>query len=187
MNLALTNPLRILPKALFMLVTLAVLAACASKPVVDTPSEPIPGDRPDDSTSVPVEIDRVNPANFADSRNLDNPDSVLSQREIYFEFDRSDVRPEYLPIIRAHAAYVRANPSARMVLEGHADERGSREYNLGLGERRGNSVLDLIRAEGASSGQVEVVSFGEERPVCRQSSEACWERNRRVEIVYTAK
>jgi len=179
MNLAL--------RTLLMFATLTVLAACASKPTVDMPSEPTPGDRPGGQTTAPVEVDRIDPANFADSRNLDNPDSTLSQREIYFEFDRSDVRPEYLPIIRAHAAYVRANPGARMVLEGHADERGSREYNLGLGERRGNSVLDLVRADGASSGQVEVVSFGEERPVCRQTSEACWERNRRVEIVYTAK
>lgn len=167
--------------------TFALLAACASTPQPPVPDEPVPGDRPVDPVDIGVEIDRVDPANFADSRNLDNPDSVLSQREIYFEFDRSDVKPEYLPIIRAHAAYVRANPSARMVLEGHADERGSREYNLGLGERRGNSVLDLMRVAGVSSGQVEVVSFGEERPVCRQSSEACWERNRRVEIVYTAK
>jgi len=179
MNLAL--------RTLLMFATLTVLVACASKPTVESPSEPTPGDRSGGQTTVPVEVDRIDPANFADSRNLDNPDSTLSQREIYFEFDRSDVRPEYLPIIRAHAAYVRANPSARMVLEGHADERGSREYNLGLGERRGNSVLDLARADGASSGQVEVVSFGEERPVCRQTSEACWERNRRVEIVYTAK
>lgn len=168
-------------------VILSFLAACASPKRGDVPTAPTPGDRPDTQTSVPVDVDRVDPANFADSRNLDNPDSVLSQREIYFEFDRSDVRPEYLPIIRAHAAYVRANPSARMVLEGHADERGSREYNLSLGERRGNSVFDLMRADGAVSGQAEVVSFGEERPVCRQTSEACWERNRRVEIVYTAK
>jgi peptidoglycan-associated lipoprotein len=134
-----------------------------------------------------VEVDRVDPANFADSRNLDNPDSLLSQREIYFAFDRSDVRAEYLPIIEAHAAYLQANPGARMLLEGHADERGSREYNLGLGERRGSSVNDLMRAQGGSGGQIEVVSYGEERPVCRQSSESCWERNRRVEIVYTAR
>jgi peptidoglycan-associated lipoprotein/tol-pal system protein YbgF len=97
------------------------------------------------------------------------------------------VQPQYLPIIRAHAAYLRSNPTGRVLLEGHADERGSREYNLGLGERRGMSVLDLMRAEGVSASQVEVVSYGEERPVCRQTSEACWERNRRVEIVYTAR
>jgi len=162
-----------------------VLAACATD-TGDVPAEPEPEPQPPQPTE-PVEVDRVDPADFADSRNLDNPDSVLSQREIYFAFDRSDVRAEYLPIIEAHAAYLRANPSARMLLEGHADERGSREYNLGLGERRGTSVQDLMLANGASGSQIEVVSYGEERPVCRQSSESCWERNRRVEIVYTAR
>jgi len=173
-------------KLLLLAFLTAVLAACASRGG-DVPAEPEPTPPAEPTPAPEVEVDRVDPANYADSRNLDNPDSVLSQREIYFEFDRSDVRPEFLPIISAHAAYVRANPTARVLLEGHADERGSREYNLGLGERRGQSVLDLMRAEGASGSQIEVVSYGEERPVCRQSSEACWERNRRVEIVYTAR
>lgn len=164
----------------------AILAACAGRGG-EVPAEPEPTPPAEPTTAPEVEVDRVDPANYADSRNLDNPDSVLSQRVIYFEFDRSDVRPEFLPIISAHAAYVSANPTARVLLEGHADERGSREYNLGLGERRGQSVLELMLAEGAARSQIEVVSYGEERPVCRQSSEACWERNRRVEIVYTAR
>lgn len=171
---------------IFLVTALALLLGACATDTREVPPEPQPEPQPTEPTGQ-VDVDRVDPANFADSRNLDNPDSTLSQREIYFEFDRSDVRPEYVPIVRAHAAYLRANPSARMLLEGHADERGSREYNLGLGERRGNSVLDLIQAEGASTSQVEVVSYGEERPVCRQTSESCWERNRRVEIVYTAR
>ncbi|MGK7294457.1 MAG: peptidoglycan-associated lipoprotein Pal [Candidatus Wenzhouxiangella sp. M2_3B_020] len=171
---------------IFLVSILALMLGACATDTGDVPPEPEPAPQPTEP-SEPVEVDRVDPADHADSRNLDNPDSVLSQREIYFAFDRSDVRPEYLPIIGAHAEYLRANPSARMLLEGHADERGSREYNLGLGERRGNSVRDLMLAEGASSNQIEVVSYGEERPVCRQSSESCWERNRRVEIVYTAR
>ncbi|MBY6205753.1 peptidoglycan-associated lipoprotein Pal [Halomonas denitrificans] len=171
---------------LMMIVALSLVLAACSRETRETPPETDPGDQTTMPTD-PVEVDRVDPADYADSRNLDNPDSLLSQREIYFEFDRSDVQPQYLPIIRAHAAYLRANSSARVLLEGHADERGSREYNLGLGERRGNSVLDLMRAEGVAGNQVEVVSYGEERPVCRQTSDACWERNRRVEIVYTAR
>jgi peptidoglycan-associated lipoprotein len=173
-------------KIVLIVILALALGACATD-TGDVPAEPEPRPQQPSVPTEPVEVDRVNPADFADSRNLDNPDSTLSQREIYFEFDRSDVRAEYLPIIRAHADYLKANPSARMLLEGHADERGSREYNLGLGERRGQSVLDLMQAEGASSSQIEVVSYGEERPVCRQSSESCWERNRRVEIVYTAR
>jgi peptidoglycan-associated lipoprotein len=171
---------------IFLVSALALLLGACATDTRDVPPAPEPEPQPVEPSD-PIEVDRVNPTNYADSRNLDNPDSTLSQREIYFEFDRADVRAEYLPIIRAHAAYLRANPSARMLLEGHADERGSREYNLSLGERRGNAVLDLMMAEGGSSNQIEVVSYGEERPVCRQSSENCWERNRRVEIVYTAR
>lgn len=163
------------------LVALAlILAACARdvREVEDAETAPVPA---------PIVTDRLDPRDFSDPRNLENADSILSQRVIYFEFDRSNVRAEFRPIIEAHGAYLRANPSARVVLEGHTDERGSREYNLGLGERRGSSVDELLRAAGASANQLEVVSFGEERPVCRQSNEDCWQRNRRTEIVYTSR
>jgi peptidoglycan-associated lipoprotein len=161
----------------------AFLAACAR----DVREEPTAPEPPPPRPAPVEEVDRVDPRDFTDARNLDNPDSLLSQRTIYFEFDRSNVRAQFRPIIDAHAAYIRANPSARVVLEGHADERGSREYNLGLGERRGNAVEQPMQAAGVSGRQVEVVSYGEERPVCRDSSEDCWQRNRRVEIVYTAR
>ncbi|MGY6629604.1 MAG: peptidoglycan-associated lipoprotein Pal [Wenzhouxiangella sp.] len=167
--------------ALVMLV--ALLAACARETAPVAPPEPTPPPPPER----PVETDRLDPRDFTDPRNLDNPDSLLSQRTIFFEFDRSNVRAQYRPIVDAHAAYIRANPTARVILEGHTDERGSREYNLGLGERRGNSVEELLRAAGVSARQIEVVSFGEERPVCRESNEDCWQRNRRTEIIYTAR
>lgn len=161
----------------------AFLAACAR----DVREEPTAPEPPPPRPAPVEEIDRVDPRDFTDARNLDNPDSLLSQRTIYFEFDRSNVRPQFRPIIDAHAAYIRANPTARVILEGHADERGSREYNLGLGERRGSAVEDLLQAAGVAGRQLEVVSYGEERPVCRDSNEDCWQRNRRVEIVYTAR
>lgn len=159
----------------------AVLAACAR----DVRQEPAAPTAPGSSTT--TQTDRIDARDFSDARNLENPDSLLSQRVIYFEFDRSDVRAQFRPIIDAHAAYLSANPSARVSLESHADERGSREYNLGLGERRGNAVRALLEAAGASADQIEVISYGEERPVCRESANSCWERNRRVEIVYTAR
>lgn len=118
---------------------------------------------------------------------LDNPDSLLSKRVIYFDFDQSTIRAEFRDIIALHGRYLSENPSARMTLEGHADERGSREYNLALGERRGNAVANLLRAEGASDNQINVVSYGEERPVATCSDESCWSQNRRAVIVYTAK
>jgi len=129
----------------------------------------------------------LNPNDFTDRRNIDNPNSILSQRTILFAFDQSTVRSEYRRILAAHAEFLSANSSAEVVLEGHADERGTREYNLGLGERRGNSVSDLLNAQGASGRQLSVVSYGEERPASRCSDERCWAANRRVEIVYTSR
>lgn len=85
-----------------------------------------------------------------------------------------------------HAKYLRDRPSSRITLQGNADERGSREYNMGLGERRGNAVSSALQAAGGSASQLTVVSYGEERPVCTETSESCWSQNRRVEIVYTA-
>jgi peptidoglycan-associated lipoprotein len=114
-------------------------------------------------------------------------DACLRQRVVYFDFDQDALKPEFQNIVACHAKYLRDRPSARMTLEGNADERGSREYNLGLGERRGNAVSSAVQANGGSGTQITVVSYGEERPTCTDSSEDCWGRNRRVEIVYTAK
>ena len=114
-------------------------------------------------------------------------DACLRQRIVYFDFDQDTLRPEFQAQIACHAKYLRDRPGSRMTLEGNADERGTREYNLGLGERRGNAVSGAIQGSGGNGGQMSVVSYGEERPVCSDSSEDCWQRNRRVEIVYTVK
>ena len=114
-------------------------------------------------------------------------DACLRTRVVYFDFDKDAVRPEFQAAMACHAKYLRDRPTARMTLEGNTDERGSRDYNLGLGERRGNSVSSALQANGGSGSQVTVVSYGEERPTCTESSEDCWAKNRRVEIVYTAK
>jgi len=158
------------------------LAACQTTPE----AEPEPDTTPDTSTDVDTS-GAPDPRDYTDARNFDNPESLLSKRVIYFDFDKSTVRPEYRGIVSAHAAYAAANSSARVTLEGHADERGTREYNLGLAERRGNSVTGLMSAQGARGSQLTVVSYGEERPTCRVSEEDCWAMNRRVEIVYTAR
>ena len=114
-------------------------------------------------------------------------DSCLRQRVVYFDLDKTEIKPEFQAQVACHAEYLRQFPEARVTLEGNADERGSREYNLGLGERRGNAVQGALSAAGASSSQLNVTSYGEERPVCRQHEESCWSKNRRVEIIYTAK
>jgi peptidoglycan-associated lipoprotein len=114
-------------------------------------------------------------------------DSCLRQRVVYFDFDRADVKSEAQAILACHGKYLSDRPSAQVTLEGHADERGSREYNLGLGERRGNAVSGALQANGGSAGQLNVVSYGEERSVADGHDEDSWSKNRRVEIVYTAK
>ena len=114
-------------------------------------------------------------------------DACLRQRVVYFDFDQEALRPEFQAQMACHAKYLNDRPSARITLEGHADERGSRDYNLGLGERRGNSVSSALQANGGSGSQLTTVSYGEERPQCTDSNEDCWARNRRVEIIYTAR
>ena len=115
---------------------------------------------------------------------LQNPSSILAQRVIYFDLDRSDIKPEYMNVLNAHATLLRAYPNLRVRLEGHADERGSREYNVALSERRGYSVLDYMQVKGSSSNQMEVIGYGEEVPAVFGHNEAAWGKNRRVEIKY---
>jgi peptidoglycan-associated lipoprotein len=103
---------------------------------------------------------------------------------IYFDFDQSTIKPEFRSALNGHAAYLSQNPSAKIVLEGHADERGTREYNIALGERRGNAVSRYLVVQGVSIEAIEVVSFGEERPVNSGSDSGSLSENRRVEVRY---
>lgn len=111
-------------------------------------------------------------------------DALLDQNIIYFDFDKSEIRTEFRTVLNAHAMNLVANPSMTVVLEGHADERGTREYNLALGERRAQAVADYLMLKGVADGQIDTVSYGEERPVALGNTEADYAENRRVEIVY---
>ncbi len=115
---------------------------------------------------------------------LDDPQSPLSIRIIYFEYDSSEIKSEYRAVIEAHAAYLSQNADTIITLEGHADERGSREYNLALGERRAQSIKQQMLLLGVLSGQIRLVSYGEERPFVDGHDESSWQQNRRVEILY---
>ncbi|WP_266157643.1 peptidoglycan-associated lipoprotein Pal [Dyella silvatica] len=114
-------------------------------------------------------------------------DACLRQRVVYFDFDKTEIKPEFQQIMACHAKYLQDRPTSQIRLEGNTDERGSREYNLGLGERRGNAVSSALQSAGGSASQLNVISYGKEKPVCREHNEDCWGKNRRVEIVYTAK
>ncbi len=109
---------------------------------------------------------------------------LLAKRRVYFAFDSSAVDAENRAIVEAHAAYLAANKNVKVVLEGHADERGTREYNLALGERRAQAVERMVKALGLTADRIKTVSYGEEKAVAMDHNEAAWALNRRVEIIY---
>ncbi len=115
---------------------------------------------------------------------LDDPASDLFIRTIYFDYDRANIRADSLLIVREHGRYLSSSPQRLVRLEGHADERGTREYNLALGEARAKSVREVLLLEGAQEEQIEIVSFGEERPAVEGTDESALRLNRRVEVVY---
>ena len=118
---------------------------------------------------------------------FNDPNNPLSKRTIYFMLDSSEVMPDFIPVIAAHAQYLIANPAQHITLEGNADERGSREYNIALGEQRAKSVANMMKVQGVSESQLQIVSYGEEKPAAFGSDEEAWEKNRRVELVYQAR
>ncbi|QOF06452.1 peptidoglycan-associated lipoprotein Pal [Xanthomonas campestris] len=160
------------------LLSVAVLAGC-SKKVKETPPPAT------DTTAGSTAPTGPSTSGLYGPGDLDT-DACLRQRVVYFDLDQDSLKPEFQAIMACHAKYLRDRPPSRITLQGNADERGSREYNMGLGERRGNAVSSALQAAGGSASQLTVVSYGEERPVCTETSESCWSQNRRVEIVYTA-
>jgi peptidoglycan-associated lipoprotein len=112
------------------------------------------------------------------------PGGTLENRVVYFDFDQADVGEQYRELLQGHGRYLADNPGVRVRLEGHADERGSREYNIGLGERRAQAVKQFLLLQGVGAGQLSTVSYGEERPAVLGSDDEAWGLNRRVELVY---
>jgi peptidoglycan-associated lipoprotein len=118
---------------------------------------------------------------------LDEPDSPLSSRVIYFEYDSAKVSDDSLATLEAHGNFIASNGNVSVRLEGHADERGSREYNIALGDRRAQSVRRILLFQGASSDQLDTISYGEEQPAVLGHEDSAWSKNRRVELVYEVK
>lgn len=178
--------MKVLHRLCSAVVPVMLLTACASTqetvdPAADSASAPIHQHSFDSSGAETMAA----PADSGyQGSPLDDPNSLLSKRVIYFDFDRAEILADQRAIVQAHAEYLAANRNVRVVLEGHTDERGSREYNMGLGERRANAVRSFLTLNGVSTSQIEVVSYGEERPVAMGQDESSWRLNRRVEIVY---
>jgi len=120
-----------------------------------------------------------------DIKSLDDPKSPLSRRVIYFDLDSAAISDEDRELIAIHAEFLTSHPEVSAVLEGHADERGTREYNIALGERRAKAIKQLMSVQGVGQTQAQVISFGEERPVAQEHNEDSWRLNRRVEILYS--
>jgi peptidoglycan-associated lipoprotein len=166
-----------------LVVTLAVaLAGCGSKPV-----KPAPSTAPTESNAG-AQSEGANAANAGGAGNQDEtagPQAgLLATRVVYFDFDSAVIQGAGVDVVAAHAKYLAANPQARVRLEGNTDERGSREYNIGLGDRRAQAVRRALLLQGVTEGQLTMVSYGEERPADPGHDEAAWAKNRRVEIVY---
>ena len=159
----------------------SAIAVGCSKKVKETP----PAETPVDTSASTTPVPSTTPGAYTPA-DLDS-DACLRNRVVYFDLDQDALKPEFQAAMACHAKYLRDRPTARLRLEGNADERGSREYNLGLGERRGNAVSSALQANGGAASQQTVVSYGEERPVCNDGGESCWSQNRRVELVYSAK
>ena len=116
---------------------------------------------------------------------LKDPRSLLSKRNIYFDYDSYIVKDEFQALLGAHGKFLAANPKMKMLIQGNADERGSREYNLALGQKRADAVRKALALLGAREDQLEAVSLGEEKPVCSDATEDCWAKNRRGDILYS--
>jgi len=162
----------------------ALAAGCTTTPDEQSPA-PVTDAKPGtgaDSKPIP-RVDVTGRTTGGDPR-LKDPNNILSKRTVLFEFDSFEVKSEYRPLVEAHAKYLRENPNAKMLIQGNADERGSREYNVGLGQRRSDSVKKMLLLLGAKEAQIESVSLGEEKPACSESNEGCWARNRRGDMLY---
>jgi peptidoglycan-associated lipoprotein len=168
---------------LFIAILIAVLAGCSSKGGSKDGSGVAVEDRSLGGDGGVMSSGAAGSGSF-DSQALNDPNSPLSRRVIYFEYDSAEISMADQDTLAAHAGFLAANPGARVTLEGNTDERGSREYNIALGDRRGLSVQRILELNGIGADQVTVVSYGEEKPAAEGHSDAAWRLNRRVELVY---
>jgi peptidoglycan-associated lipoprotein len=156
-------------KLFYVGIAFALLAGCSSTPINDA--------------NAPSEGAGAGAANGELSLDKLRTDSLLTQRSIYFDFDKFEVKPEYLDVVNAHAQYAANHPAAKMTLKGHADYRGSHEHNLSLGQKRAVSVKDVMNTSGANDSQIETVSYGEEEANQNCQGKEC-DQDRRVDISY---
>ena len=174
-------------KSLLISVLLAsVLAACSSNAVKNKPAAPVVDSAQSSQAAADAEAARLaeeKAAADADLAALKDPNNILSKRSVYFDFDKDEVKPEYRALVDAHAKFLLAHPKSKVAIQGNADNRGSREYNLSLGQRRSVAVKKVMNLAGVQEAQIETVSYGEEKAnACKD--DACFQQDRRADIVY---
>ena len=166
-----------------------LLAACSNNAVKNQPAAPVEdasksaaqqsssaGDNAASTASATQDSVGANP--------LKDPNNILSKRSVFFDFDKDEVKPEYRALVEAHGKYLVANPNAKLSIQGNADSRGSREYNLALGQRRSVAIKKAMNLAGAQDKQIETVSYGEEKATQTCKDDVCWSKDRRADIVY---
>ncbi|MBI3375242.1 MAG: peptidoglycan-associated lipoprotein Pal [Betaproteobacteria bacterium] len=166
----------------------SLLAACATEQVKESQeapaaSKPVPlAARP--APAAPRVVAQPVAPKPAAVNPLNDPNNILSRRSVYYDYDEYTVKPEFRPLLEAHAMYLKQHPGASVTIEGNCDERGSREYNLALGQKRAEGVQRQMILMGAGSGQIEAISYGEEKPKALGHDEKSWAQNRHSDIVY---
>lgn len=170
------------PGRILVLLLVAVVSGCSSTGDKQTGSVAIE-DKGTSADGGAMSSGAAGSSRFS-SYSLDDPNSPLSQRVIYFDYDSAEITADGQELLVQHAGYLVANPGTHITLEGNTDERGSREYNIALGDRRALSVQRVLELNGVAPEQITVVSYGEEKPAAEGYSEAAWRLNRRVELLY---
>jgi peptidoglycan-associated lipoprotein len=163
----------------------ALLAGCPKKHnVIDSPNagSQVSGSTQGEGTS--TSSSALNADAGTQGGSGTGADAPFARKVIYFDFDKSEIKPEFAAVVAAHARNLSSHPNMHMKLEGNTDERGTREYNIGLGERRAQAVRRALMLQGVAESQLTTVSFGAERPAVEGDNEAAWAQNRRVELVY---
>ena len=166
------------------LVPILLAAACSNAPTNEASTSdeaPVPvAQRPVEAATT---VNRAGPVTGATDP-LKDRNSIPSDRSVFFDYDQSVIKGPDRPLLQGHADYLRQHPNAKIVVQGNTDERGTREYNIALGQERAETVMRLLRLLGAGDRQIDTVSFGKEKPRCTSNDESCWSQNRRVDLAY---
>lgn len=167
------------------LIILSFLAGCSSQPFGEQSAAIVEDRNPDTVSTAEIKSINVTERSEKDDPRLKDPNSPLSKRTLYFDLDSFIVKDEYKGLLDRHARFLISNGKYKMLIQGNTDERGTREYNLALGQKRAEAIKKALLLLGAREDQLEAVSLGEERPACSESSEDCWARNRRGDMLYS--